>query len=69
MSQKRKSDEVKRQQDMVHELRERGILDVKSVKDVAPLHPGGMTEALKTMLKNSSYTKDQSQEQRERNRR
>lgn len=59
------SDNYKRAQDKVHELRERGILDVRSVRDVKALHPGGLNAALDKMLAQPSATRDQSQQQRE----
>lgn len=62
-------DEIKRAQDKVHELRERKILDVRNVKDVKPLHPGGLNFVLDNMLKNASATRDQSQKQTEENKR
>jgi len=66
MAAKRRSakDVVKEQTDLVHEIRERGVADVHSAKDVAAIHPMGKTEVLKHLLKNSTYTRDQSQEQR-----
>lgn len=58
------TDDYKRAQDRVAELRERGIADIHRVEDMRSFHPEGVNAALDFMLKNKSLVKDQSQEQR-----
>jgi len=57
------SDQQKMTTDKMHELRERGLVDVRQTKDICVLHPGGLNAALDTMLKEPNATKDQTQEQ------
>lgn len=59
-----KTDLEKRNQDRIHTLREKGIVDVNRAADIHPLVPGGVNQVLDHIEKNKSAIKDQLQRQR-----
>lgn len=58
-------DQHKMVQDSLADFRAKGI----DARAISPLHPGGVVETIKTMKKELSSVRDQSQEQTERSRR
>ncbi len=63
MSSSKQRDDEKRAADKMHEIRERGIADVNSLRDIHVLHPGGRQVALDRMLQNPSQVRDMTQDQ------
>jgi hypothetical protein len=57
-------DQEKRVQDTCADLRAKGV----DVRNLVPLHPGGVVEALREVTRDVSATRDQSQQQVEESR-